>query len=289
MSAIDHHHWAKRILGLLIQHVGSFRGGVKYLTYGEVAIRVGYPEPYTGNLFGKNIGATLGVMGHLFDSIIIRGETVPMIQTLVVSKSAKLPSEGLKEFKPTYPNLSTEKKRDFAKNEYQKIDHFGDSWVLLAEQLGIEMDGSLANTSVTVGGRRNTYGSEGSPEHRTLRNYIANNPEAIGLPHGVDGITEYPLKSGDSIDVVFEYEDRVAAVEVKSLRSGDDDIERGLYQCIKYAAVLEAEEITSSSARAIDCSLVLEGDLPKTRVKDQTSLGVTVYSNISPGGLSELA
>ena len=288
MDTKDHQHWAKIILALLIQHVRSYQGGTKYLTYGEVAKSVGYPEPYTGNLFSKNIGDTLGVMGHMFDDIIIRSDSVPMIQALVVAHNTKLPSDGLKEFYPTYPGLSPEKKRDLAKTEYQKIFRFGDNWDLLAEDLRIQIEGSNEKTRVSVKNLRNPFGSEGSPEHREIRDFIAHHPEAIGLSHPTNSYTEYPLKSGDCVDVVLEYEDRIVAVEVKSRRSGTDDLERGLYQCIKYDAVLKAEVLIYGSPKTVDCFLVVEGELSKPLIKVQRSLGLTVYSNISPTGRPEL-
>ena len=96
----------------------------------------------------------------------------------------------------------------------------------------------------------------------------------------MQGITEYPLRSGDSIDVVFEDDDSVVAVEVKSERSGNDDIERGLYQCIKYAEVLKAEDSVDKKNRKIICVLVLADRLPFKLRKVRNILDLTVHENI---------
>ncbi|MCH8328711.1 MAG: hypothetical protein IID15_09370, partial [Candidatus Marinimicrobia bacterium] len=274
MDTNIHKQFAEKILGLLIQRVSSFKGGTKYITYGDVAKRVDYPKPYTGNNFGKLIGETLGVMGHMFDGKIIRGELVPMMQALVVAKSTKLPGKGLKEFYPGYETLTTDKKR--------KIFKFGDNWLLLADDLSIVLDEPQRGKRVSPKNLRNPYGSEGSPEHRSLRDYIADHPEAIGLPPPIKSHTEYPLKSGDSIDVALEYKDRIIGIEVKSRRSGDDDLERGLYQCIKYGAVLKAEEMTSKTSRGTECQLVLEGGLTTSLKRVGKKLNVTVHESISP-------
>ena len=138
MDSKEHAFWAKEILWFLVNYVRSFKGGDKFITYGAVAKAVGYPAPHTGNLFGNNIGKTLGEMGHLFADIKIDGERVPMMQALVVSTSDKLTSDGLKEFNATYPLLTKEKKKDFVQAEYRKIFEFGDRWEEVLNRLGID-------------------------------------------------------------------------------------------------------------------------------------------------------
>jgi len=280
MDNIEHAYWAKEILGFLVNHVRNFQGGDKFITYGAVAKAVGYPAPHTGNLFGSNIGNTLGVMGHLFDVMTIDGERVPMMQTLVVSSLDKLPSDGLKEFNATYPVLTKEKKKDFVQAEYRKIFEFGDRWEAVLNRLGINKSNKVVKDNNKHSGLYNPYGSEGSPEHRVLRDYIAANPAKIGISIRAKGITEYPLKSGDFVDVVFEDENSIIAVEVKSERSGNDDIERGLYQCIKYAEVLKAENKVGKRSKEIVCVLVLADSLPFKLKMVRNILGITVHENI---------
>lgn len=283
MCSIDHNKWAKIFLVALIEHIRNFQGGDKYLTYGKLAKQVGYPEPHTGNIFGKNIGETLDVMGHMFDDIVVDGENIPLIPSLVVNQSKKIPSDGLKEFNSNYPSLSDEKKRDFVSSEYKKIFEFGNRWEKVLTILGINQSKNLSDFEhAKKSNLYNPYGSEGSPEHIALREFVANNPSVIGLDCDARGITEYPLKSGDIVDVVFETSEAVVGVEVKSKRSGTDDIERGLYQCIKYLAVLEAEKKVNDKTADISCILVMEGILAHKLSKIQRCLGIKVCQNISP-------
>lgn len=51
MDSKEHTYWAKEFLGFLVTHVRDFKGGDKFITYGEVAKAVGYPAPHTGNFF----------------------------------------------------------------------------------------------------------------------------------------------------------------------------------------------------------------------------------------------
>ena len=51
------------------------------------------------------------------------------------------------------------------------------------------------------------------------------------------------LLSGDRVDVVSIMEDRTVAIEVKSKDSDWFDLRRGVYQCVKYRAVMKAQDI----------------------------------------------
>ncbi len=281
MTQIEHEFWAKQILSFLVKHVINFKTGYKYIPYSELASLINYPEPHTGNLFSSNIGMTLGTMGHLFDKIISDGhfESIPLIQALVVSKTDSLPSDGLKEFDPTYPNLSKEKKRDFIKNEYDNIFSFGNNWIEVCKLLDVKLDDDLIKHSKNL---FNPFGPEGSPEHRKLRDYIATNPSLVNVFECNKGITEYPLKSGDKIDVLFEESKMITAVEVKSKRSGYDDIERGIYQCIKYRAVLIAENKVNKTSKPVHAILVTEDIVPDFLKKTSDLLGITLYEKIIP-------
>lgn len=285
MTDIDHQKWAKILLVALANHIKTFQGGDKFLTYGSLAKKVNYPEPHIGSHFGRNIGDTLGVMGHYFDELVIDGESVPLMQALVVSQSKKLPSDGLKEFYRAYPSLSDEKKRDFLHTEYKRIFEFGDRWEKALSTLGIQKgETNCSEKEVQTSKLYNPYGSEGSPEHKALRDFIAKNPNIVELNSTNTGVTEYPLKSGDMVDVVFDTGDSIVGVEVKSRRSGNDDLERGLYQCVKYTSVLEAERKVNKAKIDVYCVLVIEGELTSKLKKIQETLGIKVYQQISIDG-----
>ena len=64
------------------------------------------------------------------------------------------------------------------------------------------------------------------------------------------------------------------AVEVKSLRSSYDDWQRGLYQCVKYRAVLEAQEkLIKMTVRSL---LLTEEELPDDLKVRARVLGITL-------------
>ena len=98
---------------------------------------------------------------------------------------------------------------------------------------------------------------------RRLREHVNDHPEPFGLTDILRKVQEYPLKSRVAVDVVFETSDCVVGVEVKSARSGLDDLQRGLFHTIKYSAVVSAEELLSGKPRVVQTLLVLESELPR--------------------------
>jgi hypothetical protein len=73
-----------------------------------------------------------------------------------------------------------------------------------------------------------------------------------------DGIgnIEHTILSGDRLDVFFDLPEQWVCVEIKAKQSPDWDVLRGIFQCVKYRAVLEAQRHYVNNS----------GPLPKVRV-----------------------
>ncbi len=88
---------------------------------------------------------------------------------------------------------------------------------------------------------------------------MKDNPEEVEKRlAGARAETEVELLSGDRVDVVIYGERATVAVEVKSGDSNRADLERGVYQCVKYEAVLRAQE----DRLLVRAWLVTEPELP---------------------------
>ena len=102
-----------------------------------------------------------------------------------------------------------------------------------------------------------------------------------------DGQCRYALRSADELDVMFISDRTWLGVEVKSRVSDWNiaDYERGIYQVVKYRAVLEAQaRIDSPGAMPeIHVVLVLERELPTTYRALAAQLGVTIIERVIPG------
>jgi hypothetical protein len=83
------------------------------------------------------------------------------------------------------------------------------------------------------------YGPSGEgPEHQKLKEWVFQNPHALGLTGVLRAHKEYEIPSGDRVDVVFDLlRDRYAVVEIET-----DNPTPGTYQALKYK-VLKCAEI----------------------------------------------
>ena len=119
-------------------------------------------------------------------------------------------------------------------------------------------------------------------QHKKLKLYVKNNPKSIGVKlNGIKSETEKGLPSGDSIDVFFENKQHWIGVEVKSEISDELDILRGLYQCVKYHAVMESYLSVLNLQRDVKVVLALGCELPGSLVSVRNTLGVEVVENIN--------
>jgi hypothetical protein len=70
------------------------------------------------------------------------------------------------------------------------------------------------------------------------------------------------LLSYDEVDVFFQVGFQVFLVEVKSRKSNVFDLQRGIYQCVKYRAVFEAQCVKVMPDARVTSILVTEVDPP---------------------------
>lgn len=84
-------------------------------------------------------------------------------------------------------------------------------------------------------------GSGEGEDHLRLKEFIAVHPNAVGLQPAGPAIIEYAFIAGDEADIVFELaENKWAVVEIKNGDTGE--LVKGIYQAIKYRALLQAEK-----------------------------------------------
>ncbi len=272
----------RRSLLKLVEYVFEHRDGlIEGITYQTLATWIERTNKHgVGHAHG--MGDVLGKMGHLLQGIEDEwGEPVPHIQSLVVQKTGSdkgLPDEGIREFWPDYPKMSRAEKRNRVSVEHKRIVDFGSRWNDVLDKLG------LPEVTEEQLPRRFPYGRGGeSIEHKAFKQYIHDHPELVGAGSNFQRFQEYSLPSNDTIDVLFKSRDGCIAVEVKSSRSDlfPDDYVRGLYQSIKYGALLRAMAQAGSYSipSEIKSLLVLESSLPDQFRGLARILGVIVIEN----------
>lgn len=148
---------------------------------------------------------------------------------------------------------------------------------ILDEHFGIPaVKGTKASKNTKVNPAE--FGGKGEgADHRTLKEYVCNIAEKVCRAKVARREVEYPLPSGDKVDVTAWNARTIWHIEVKSRTSRDPDLERGLYQCVKYGAVGKAMEKVEDSNRKVKSLLVVESKLSK-QVRDLADeLDIHVY------------
>ena len=194
---------------------------------------------------------------------------------MVTDPKTGLPSNGFFYVSSDYEKLDDEAKRKIVANYNAQAIHYKQwDWVLNLLGLKVVVDSSVIDKI-----RKGAFGFGGEgEEHKKLKLHIAKHPELVNLKSKTEGVTEHILLSGDRLDVFFP--DINTAVEVKPATSPEADILRGIYQCVKYKAILDAEAQHRGVFANNHAILALGGSLTEQTRLAAEILGVTVFENI---------
>lgn len=243
--------------------------------YSELAAELNFPNPRSFNYI-------LGAIGNaILDLSELNDIEIPPIQCIVINKNHELPGEGVGWFinKSNFSKLPKAQQKIIIDSELAKIYTYNDwDWVL--SELGLEP--LTKELEKELEKAKNIRGGGESHDHKRFKEWISKNPQALKLKITLqDGDLEYRLPSGDSIDVLFLDKDLKIGIEVKSKISREEDILRGIFQCVKYKKILEAEQIIQNKIPNSHVILALEGKLPNKFYSVKNLLGIEVIDQIS--------
>lgn len=204
---------------------------------------------------------------------------IPSLNALCKNTSTKLPSEGFSYVYKEYDKMPVEAKRIFVEGVNQKAVKY-EHWDWVLNALGLQPAVGLTEDewkSIS----KPIYGSGGEgKEHKALKEYIKANPKALGIHHVVHAETEHVLPSGDRLDVYFVLKDGThVAVEVKPATAPEQDVARGIFQCVKYEATMKAIRQLENESYAIQTYLVVGDDITSTnkKIADELKVNVKVH------------
>ncbi|SDW85859.1 hypothetical protein [Lysobacter enzymogenes] len=202
------------------------------------------------DLYGAVAGGVAQAIQWLSDQW---GEAIPPLHVLVVNKHTKHPGDGAFTISPAYFSgkvWSTEGERRAHLQEAMEDVLTYPDWDRVARALG-------ATLLIPSAGARGEQGADkiiplpsldrgGGPEseeHKALKKWVAAHPEEL-VDFGVFpvGGNEELLSSGDRLDVHFDNGMQRLAVEVKTSKCSESELQRGVYQIVKYRAILRAEQ-----------------------------------------------
>ena len=133
---------------------------------------------------------------------------------------------------------------------------------------------------------RVALGGQGESElHREFKVFVAGHPELVKVTTlTTPAAIEHCFPSSDIVDVLFTSRTTMVAVEVKSRLSAESDILRGLFQCVKYRALLDAVVAVEQQEVATRAVLALQGEFPESLRIIATTLGIEVFDRVGPHG-----
>lgn len=248
-----------------------------FLTYGNAKADLECDLDITRIARAGRTGLTAGT---LIDRLLAVDPQTPLLNVLLVEQHTELPSDGAGGYlasrfgvpllrheraKIRYPKLW---RHTFDKAAGEVYSTPAEKWQALYESAFSEpLDIATINEarSRRAAGKENDglrYGRDGEgANHRALRLWVCANPGAVRRKFAsASTATEVILDSADRVDAVFNLPDQVVAIEVKSRDSNAIDLRRGVFQCIKYRAVLNAMDIRQTGA--VSAILVTEDDIP---------------------------
>ncbi|WP_272698853.1 hypothetical protein [Desulfovibrio sp. Fe33] len=274
---------ARKIFPLLVWYAKAGRS----LTYGELDAEV-VKRGWSHSVMAVNYGKPAGTIGDvLIDLSEEWKEEVPPLNAIVVNAATGLPGSGVNYYLERYcerddiPDLNNRERLSVVQEvhadvfAYQYWDDVLEACSLKPLKRGPTSTRLKTNASPARGG----WSNEGeSIEHKRLKEYCARNAASFfELDDIVNVHQEYQFASGDKADVVIETETSLVGVEVKSRISNEADLNRGLFQCIKYQALLRAEQRAMRRPATAWAVLVSERELPTLLANLADTLEITCY------------
>lgn len=251
--------------------------------YGELADELGIANPRTLNYVLGAVGTSLTELGRRWD------KDIPPLQALVINRAEGMPGAGFVNsiVDPQLLSGATRRTRKQVVDGMLATVFTYPKWDLVLAHFGV----SAVAVDPQLPERASRYRGGGESEaHRALKELVAADPRLAGVGERVlETVVEYRLPTGDEIDVLLRTRRRIVAVEVKAAHSPEEDIARGVFQCVKYEALLNALSASLGARDDVEAILVLAGSLtPSTRAL-ANALGVRVLESVGvavPGDAS---
>lgn len=227
----------------------------RVVTYGEAMEKLVREEGFSSIGRATKLGFPAG---KLMDAIHNKLENAPLLNALLVRQDTRLPSAGIGGYLAHHYGIA-------ALGEDGAIDEHPELWSKYSESAIQEAydfnewealfeSAFYQQFAVDIVTKKRKVGKDGAEKdgiprgrhgegdkHKSLRLWVTQNPKTVAPSlKGVRTETEVELLSGDRVDSVYYANGQTLAIEVKSMTSNWYDLQRGIYQCVKYRAVMRA-------------------------------------------------
>lgn len=239
--------------------------------YSDLALELNIPN-------ARNLNYVLGSIGSTIEDLNQKHclpLEIPAIQSIAINKNNKEPGKGFHQFfkEKNIDQLTHFQRKRLLDSLHHDVMLYPD-WDRFLEVLGLTQESSDFTPIIQQACLASHAGEGESEEHQNLKQYIASHPESLHLTFTQTGSVEFKLPSGDSLDVSFQNRTQWIAIEVKPSFSTEQDLTRGIFQCVKYKAVMQAVLTAQEIDSEVKALLVLSGKMPEKLIKLAHTLGV---------------
>ncbi len=274
MSAIDilrsGAEWTDRTTRVALPIVLASAVDGAPITYGDLNLAVHTRgEPLKMALTYRYVAGKIGDVCEALARDL--GYDVPPLNAIIVNEKSGLPSYGVDNYLATYSNMTprqikrlrADERDSYARTAMEKVFNFT-GWDRVRRHLGItkaQTGKPDRNRGEPIPPPNRLKFSDGpeSELHRGLKIWLAAHPDALSAFGKFDkGNTECVIASGDRLDVLFTNAGMRLAAEVKTSEAPDDEVQRGVYQCVKYRAILRAMQLAAAEPPNAQAALVVD-------------------------------
>lgn len=247
--------------------------------YSDLAKEMGMPNE-------RNLDYVLGAIGDEMRNLSNAWKIeIPPIQCVVINKTHMMPGEGIGWFvedRAAFLKSSREYKRRVVDRMLDRVYEFS-RWDAVLKYFQLNPAPSLRNLATQDEmTKAASFGGGGeSQAHKELKQFIARNPSLFGLSNSAGhGVIEHEFLSSDTIDVLFKTPSLIVGVEVKPSGCADSEIIRGMFQCIKYRALIEATCKVEQVRPDVRVILALGGSFPTDLQQMKNVLGIELVQRV---------
>lgn len=251
------------------------------LSYGELDQAIAREFGRAPNPIVAGYGRVLEIVGQSLNALSDEwGTEVPPLTILVVNRETGEPGVGFDGFLQRYVSrgsaqtVTPDNRRAMIARATEAVFNYG-QWHEVAASYEVEPPGAGAEAEPIALEKPPARLGPESEAHQALKAYVAAHPELfahIGL--FTEGRQEVRLDSGDEVDVLFHNDEQTLAVEVKTADAPGGELTRGLYQCVKYRAVLRAMVHVRGELVNVRALLVVARPLPERHQRAAERLAV---------------
>jgi hypothetical protein len=236
----------------------------KLPTYQEVTNEIRAGSAQNAN---RGFGSIIRILNTLTLEAKFSGLLIPDITTIVRNTGKQTSGSGI--FKRVeLENKKPKEKQEWLQSERIRVFDFK-KWDLVLLFLGLKRMRNLVppKSSLEEFDRASRKLRGKSPEHQCLQDWIENHPAAAGLLIEEtirSSHQEYLFWSLDRLDIIFKTDKEWIGVEVKPSSASDQELQKGMYQVMKYRALIDAALLAEGAVQSSCCVLVIGGSLPSS-------------------------